>query len=338
MTVSPIGFPAQPRHDLMSRLISQIRDRSDTARQEVVTGLLADPAAALGGRVSEMLGLEQSLAEIGQYREIIGLAESRASVIQSTLDVLRNLTVDLHVSGQTALDSGTGAGREAISTSARQALGAAISALNVSFGGRRLFAGDAGNTQPMAALEVFMSASVPILEAGPTAGAAYANLSVEFNTAGGLFETTFYTGGSGDAPATEVARGERLDFAPRADEAPVRALLLDLATLAAAFDPDNAIPESERRGLAELAIAGLRNNVAALAGMAGRVGVAEERMATVQARHQAAQTVLNLAYLKLAGRDQFEAAAELTQLETQLQTAFLATVRLANLSLVNFLR
>ena len=338
MTLSPIGFPAQPRHDLMSRLISQLRSRADTARQETVTGLLADPAAARGGRVSELLGLEQSLAEIAQYREIIGLASSRASVIQGTLDALRELAVEFHVNGQTVLDANVGAARETISASARQALGAAISALNVSFGGRRLFAGDAGNTQAVAALEVFMSASVTILEAGPTAGAAYANLSNEFSAAGGLFEATFYTGGSGDAPATEVARGERLDFAPRADEAPVRALLRDLATLAAAFDPDNAIPESERRGLAEQAIAGLRNNVGQLVGMAGRVGVAEERMATVQARHQAAQTVLNLAYLKLAGRDQFEAAAELTQLETQLQTAFLATVRLANLSLVNFLR
>ena len=83
-----------------------------------------------------------------------------------------------------------------------------------------LFAGDAGNTQAVAALEVFMSASVTILEAGPTAGAAYANLSVEFSGAGGLFETTFYTGGSGDAPATEVARGERLGFAPKADDSP----------------------------------------------------------------------------------------------------------------------
>ena len=93
MALSPIGFPAQPRHDLMSRLISQLRSRADTARQEMVTGLLADPAAALGGKVSEMLGLEQSLAEIAQFREIIGLAESRASAIQGTLDVLRNLAV-----------------------------------------------------------------------------------------------------------------------------------------------------------------------------------------------------------------------------------------------------
>jgi flagellar hook-associated protein 3 FlgL len=338
MTFSPIGFPAQPRNDLMSRLIGQIRGQSDIARQETVTGLLADPAGHLNGNVSELLGVEQSLAEIAQYREIIGLASARAAVTQTTLDVLREFANDLSVSGQTALEANLPAAGEAVSVAARQALGAAISALNVSFGGRRLFAGDAGDSPAVASVEVFMSASVSILEAGPTAGAAYADLAVDFTAAGGLFETSLYGGGSGNAPSSEVARGERLEFAQRADAEPIRALLRDLVTLAAAFDPSNAIPEDDRRALARHAISGLRNNVSSLVGMASRVGAAEERMSTVAARNQASEVGLTLAYMSLAGRDQFEAAAELTNLETQLETTYLATSRLANLSLANFLR
>ena len=61
-------------------------------------------------------------------------------------------------------------------------------------------------------------------------------------------------------------------------------------------------------------------------------------MATVKARHQTSEAALTLAYTKLAGRDQFEAAAALIQLEAQLETTYLTTARLANLSLVNFLR
>jgi flagellar hook-associated protein 3 FlgL len=338
MALTPIGFPAQPRQDLLERLISDLRGRADTARQEVVTGLLADPAAALGGKVSELLEVNRSLAETAQYREIIGLAESRATAIQGSLETLRSLAVDLHVQGQTALDTGLEATGEAVSATARQALGAAISALNTSFGGRHLFSGDAGDSQAVVSAETIMAASVPVLEAGPTGGQAYANLTVAFTAAGGLFDTTFYTGGSGDAPATEVARGERLDFAPRADTDPIRALLRDLTALAAAYDRSNAIPDDEREAVATHAIAGLRNNVEALAGMAARVGVAEERMDTVQARHNATEAALTLAYNKLAGRDQYEASAELTQLEAQLETAYLTTARLANLSLANFLR
>jgi hypothetical protein len=61
-------------------------------------------------------------------------------------------------------------------------------------------------------------------------------------------------------------------------------------------------------------------------------------MDQVKTRHQASEAALTLAYTRLAGRDQFEAATELTQLEAQLETTFLATARLANLSLANFLR
>jgi flagellar hook-associated protein 3 FlgL len=338
MTSSPIGFPAQPRHDLMGRLIADLRRRSDTAREETVTGLRADPARALNGKVAEMLGFRQSLDEIAQYREIIGLAESRAAAIQGSLESLRRFAVDMHVHGQTALDSGLRTTGEAVSASARQALGAAIAALNVSFGGRHLFSGDAGDGPAMVPLEVMMSASVAILQAGPTGGAAYANLAVEFTLSGGLYDTAFYTGGDGDAPETEIDRGERLGFAPRADAAPVRKLLRDLAALATAYDRSNTIPEEEREAVAAHAIAGLRGNVEALAGMAAQVGVAEERMDAVKTRHNAADAALTLAFNKLAGRDQFEAAAELTALEAQLETTYLATARLASLSLANFLR
>jgi len=338
MTLPITGFPAQPRHDLLSRLIGNLRDRSDISREEAVTGLLSDPAAQHDGRVSELLGLEQSLNETKQFREIIGLAESRASVVQGSLDVLRNLAIDQHVSAQTALDSGLRTAGETASASARQALGAAISALNVNFGGRHLFGGDAGDAKAVASLDVFISASVKILEAGPTAGAAYANLSVEFSTTTGLYQTALYSGGTGEAPASEIAHGELLSFAPKADEAPTRALLRDLTVLAAAFDPGNSIPDADRRGLANQAITGLRSNVDALTGTSARVGTAEERMDTVKARHRASERALNLAYIHVAGRDQFEAAAELTQLEAQLQTTYLATARLANLSLANFLR
>ena len=160
MTLPAIGFPAQPRNDLMSRLISQLRDRSDIARQEAVTGLLVDPAKALGGKVSERLDLERSRAEISQYHEIIGQSEARAAVIQGSLDLMRNLAVDLHISGQTALETGVGAGNEAVSASARQALGAALSALNVSYNGRHLFSGDAGDSQALVSVDMFMSAEI----------------------------------------------------------------------------------------------------------------------------------------------------------------------------------
>lgn len=338
MASTPIGFPPQPRQHLMGRLIAELRARADTAREEAVTGRLADPAKAAGGRVSEMLGLERALTETAEYRQIIDLAQARASAIQNTLGMLRELAVELSARGQTALESDLGVAGGAVSAEARQALDAAIAGLNVTFGGRALFAGDAGDRGALASAESFMSTALPILQAGPTAGQAYANLTVAFTGTGGLYDTALYTGGTGDAPASEIAPGERLAYAARADEPPVRALMRDLVALAAAFDPTNAIPDDQRKALAAQAVTGLRSNVEALTGISARVGTAEERLATAEARHQAEETALTLALEQITGRDQFEAAAEVTGLEAQLETAYLTTARLARLSLANFLR
>ncbi len=337
MALPVSGFPAQPRHDLLSRLIGELRGRADVTREEAVTGRLVDPAGALRGQVSELFGIERALANITQYGDILDLAEARASAIQASLGALREIAVDLHSSGVTALSANSGVATEIISTAARQALSAAVSALNVSFGGRGLFSGD-GSGLALASAESIFSASLAVVGPGPTGGAAYANLTVEFTLAGGLFDTSFYTGGTGDAPASEVAEDERLAFAPRADAAPIRELLRDITALAAAFDPGNPLPGDERRALANNAISGLLNIVDDLTAMAARVGVAEERMDTVRARHGAAETALTRVFNRLAGRDQFEAAAELTQLEAQLETTYITTARLANLSLANFLR
>lgn len=338
MALPPTGFPPQPRQHLMTRLVAELRARADTAREEVVTGRLADPARAAGGRLAEILALEQAVGETAQYREIIDLAAARAATIQGSLGALRELAVDLAASGQTALESHLDVAHPPVSVAARQALEAAVSALNVRFGGRALFAGDAGDGNAVAAAADIMAAALPLIEAASTAGQAYADLDAEFTTAGGLYDTTVYIGGGGNAPASEVAPGERLAHAARADEPAVRALMRDLVALAAAFDPANAIPEAERRGLSERAIAGLRGNVEGLAAISARIGSAEERLAALGARHQATAATLTVAHRQLAGRDQFDAASELAGIEAQLETAYLTTARMARLSLADFLR
>lgn len=337
MTLPISGFPAQPRYDQMSRLVRALRGDADTARTEAVTGRLADPAGAHRGQIAELLGIERALATVSQYGEILDLAEARAATIQGALGTLRDLAVDLHSNGLTALSANGGVAAGTVSTAARHALTTAVSALNVSFGGRGLFAGN-GAGLAIASAEAVFATTMTVVQAGPTGGAAYANLTVEFTLAGGSFDTSLYTGGTGDAPASEVAEGERIAFAPRADAAPVRSLLRDIAALAAAYDPASTLPAEERRNLAANAVAGLLNGIDDLAAMSARVGVSEERMSALRARHEASGTALTAVYNKLAGRDQYEAAAQLTQLEAQLQTSYITTARIANLSLAAFLR
>jgi flagellar hook-associated protein 3 FlgL len=72
--------------------------------------------------------------------------------------------------------------------------------------------------------------------------------------------------------------------------------------------------------------------------MHAELGSAQARIAEASSLNSALATSLQISRNDLVGRDQFEASNELLELESQLQTMFTITGRLANLTLSNFLR
>jgi len=70
----------------------------------------------------------------------------------------------------------------------------------------------------------------------------------------------------------------------------------------------------------------------------GNLGIYQETLAKAQDRNDFEELTLSAAYQSLTGVDQFEAAAELKQLEVALQSSFIITSRLSELSLTNFIR
>ncbi|MEO1492525.1 MAG: hypothetical protein AAFV19_10280 [Pseudomonadota bacterium] len=331
------GFPAQPRNATLSSLIANLRSRSDDARVASVSGRFADVTAERNGRVNELMQIEKSLNDFRTYSEIIALTEVRTTTIQASLSKLTGEAQSLADTVDVLRTNGTAKNFSVVSADAVGALDSVIAALNADVAGRRLFGGDETGTAPLVDGETIRTASVPTLEAGASAASSYTDLRIEFFAAGGLFDTTFYQGGAGDAPVTEVAPGERVEYGVKADDAAVREVLFNITVLSASHDLGNAIPSEAREELAALASAGLRSAVSELANVQGRVGTAEARVATAKARNIASEASLTISFNELAGADQFEAALTLTELDNQLETAFLTTSRLTNLSLANFL-
>ncbi|MEM0924182.1 MAG: flagellar biosynthesis protein FlgL, partial [Pseudomonadota bacterium] len=64
----------------------------------------------------------------------------------------------------------------------------------------------------------------------------------------------------------------------------------------------------------------------------------EQRIEVARVRNLSEEEFLSRARLSIIGRDQFEAAAEFTALEAQLESIFQITARLSGLTLNNFLR
>ncbi|MEM1385216.1 MAG: hypothetical protein AAGG06_16435 [Pseudomonadota bacterium] len=333
-----IGFPAQPRAFNLARVIRDVRSQVDNTQIEAVTGRLTDPAAALGGRIADLVGIEKRLTDLNEYSEIIALSEGRAGTTQTVLQTLEDTAVETASASVVALQSGLVGGLEIFGSTARGALDTVIAALNTSFGSRMLFAGDTPDQVPMASPEDILAEVTAIMAAQPTAGAAYAAVQNDFNAAGGVYETAIYGGGTGDAPATEIAPGERVDYGVRADEQAIRDLLRNLAVATVANDPASGFNADERRDLTERAADGMRSAAAGLTGLIATVGTAQQRIGDVKARNLGEEAALTISYNDLAARDQFEAAAELSSLEGQLEGLFLTTSRLSQLSLANFIR
>ncbi len=335
---TPIGFPPQRSQALLRNLLTDLRGAADVRREEAVTGRLADPALALGGRISEPLGIERALADIAEYRQSIALAETRAGATQIVLGEIAALVDDLANQTQLGLQSATTGGLETVAAVAEDGLIAAVSALNTRVGGRSVFAGDDGDQPALASAATIRAEVVTILEAAPDAATAEADLTIAFNAAGGLFETTLYGGGAGDAPAAEIAPGERVAHQTKADAPAIRDVLRAVATLSAAYAPDTALAPADRERLAEAALATLRNSVDPLNRLRAEIGSAEARIETVRARQVAEETALTAQYNAFTGADTLVAATELQAVEGQLEILFLTTARLSGLSLVNFLR
>lgn len=331
------GFPSQPRNHSMSLVISALRNRSDDSRVEAVSGRFADVTSELGGRVSELMQIEKSIGDLKDFSETIALAEARATVTQQSLSRVRDVGQLLADTTDLLKTNGTSQNFEAVSAQAREELGSVVSALNTQFAGRPLFAGDDGNGTTVLDHSTIQALAVPFLEAGASASAGYSSLISQFTTAGATFDTSIYFGGAGDAPSALIGQGESVDYSAKADERPLRTIMANIAALGAAYDMSNSIPDAQRRQLAELASEGLRSDVSQIIGIEGRVGSAENRIATIKARNVASEASLTLSFNNLAGADQLDATLELTELERQLETAFATTARMSNLSLVNFL-
>lgn len=331
------GFSPQPRQAVLASLISNLRSRSDDARIATVTGRHADPTFVLDGRVNELLQIEKSINDLSDYAQIIALSEARTETMQRSLSQIGSIGQALADTTDLLTTNGTDDNFAVVSRQAQDELSTAISALNIDFAGRALFAGDNGGNAALETPSVIQASSVTFLEGAADAASAYAALEAEFMSPGGLFDTTFYRGGAGTAPKTEVAPGEQIDYTVKADEAPFRRYLLNMVVLGAAFDQANAIDPSQRRALMEQASSGLRTSISEITAIEGRLGTAEARIATAKARNIAAEASLTINYNALAGAEPFEAAITLTQLEDQLETAFATTSRLSNLTLANFI-
>lgn len=331
----PVGVPNLLAAQRLALATASLRSQSETARNELTTGRIADLPSALGADIGEASSLRGVIDALGVRREGLAQAALIAGAAQRSLRLVGEGARAVAADALAANGRRDDAGLAVAAAEATSRLDAAFSALNVRIAGQSIFAGDASDRPALTDPDRLLG-DVAGLYAGAADAAAYeAALDSYFNDPAGGFRTVIYTGGAGSAPSIEVDAGERLDFTLRADDAAIRDLLRGLATVAvAAAGPASAL----RDGALAAAAADALTGADALALRQSGIGVAEARAATARAALEAEEAALTEAYNALTARDPFEAAARLQSLESQLSAALTLTARISQLSLTNFLR
>lgn len=334
---------SQPLPDLTSslRLQSQsqtVRAQLEIAADEVATGLTADLRSATRGDLAPIFSIDRAIQRIDVALQDLSLAAGRAQVAQTALGMVSDTSNTLGLDLAGAAARGDGIIRDRHLNEAPELLRGMMSALNTEFGDRSLFAGAAEDQTALAPADTLIADVSALLGAAASPAAALAAVDAYFDTPGGGFEATIYTGSTVDAAGVELDEGSRITYLPRADDPAIREALKGAVLLAAADSVGFAGDDDAFNSFVGDAALRLRDAGDAVIDLRATLGVGEEQIATAQDALAAEQSTLRMTRNDLIGVDQFDAAARMSALETQLESLYVVTGRLASLTLTNYIR
>lgn len=307
--------------------IASLRAQIEARAEESTTGIQSDIASHLKGRVDQALVSEQALNDNAEEQSRLGLRSVRLSLVDSALTSVRDLSAGLQVSMLSAVGSGELESQNLVSSQAQSALEDVVSRLSARHGERFLFAGDATATRPFADTSVLTDDLRAIAAAATDAADFAAQVEFYFDDPTGGFQTNFYQGAQSASDADSVV----------ANQSEFKDLIQGLAILSLAHSADGIGFAAGGTPAMDQALERLERGRTNIVNTQAAVGMRRQSIAEEQGLLQREQTLLNQAFTDLVGKDQFEAAAQLRELEANLEASYLLTTRLSNLTLLNFL-
>ena len=318
------GFLSTALSNNVSELRTQIADRA----QEATTGRQADLVSHLKGRIDFALLGEQALRDNADDQQRIELRNIRLSLSENTLSSVRDLSEGLTLKMQSAIGVVDEPLQDTVAAEAREALDEMLSRLNVRHGERYLFSGDATATQPFQNAEVLLN-DLRTIAAGATDEADFAaQVQTYFDDPAGGFQTNFYQG-TQTASDIDAVLPNQTAFSD---------VFMGLSIMALSGPNDYVAFADVGTPAMDEALSRLERGRTMLVDVEAGIGI---RQASLQSEKELLireETLLTNSFQELTGKDQYEAATQLKELEANLEASYLLTSRLSNLSLLNFLR
>ncbi len=332
------AFPDLLSFQKRTRLTGDIKARLERTSIEAVTGKREDVTAAVKGNLGGAHLLQKAIDDIEQDQRINALTGSRLSLTNTALSSVQQLISEVSTDGIVAVNAGDPFTLGVIAEQAESDLRNTMSLLNSSHGNRRLFAGDATDASPLASPDTLLTDVKAILQSNSDPADVKIALDTYFDSPTGGFATNIYQGGTGEAPASFLADGSKIEFPVRADNQALRDTMRGLAVMAVTKDSGHAVTSNEFKDIFLQGTSSLSKSNIAIIKLEGLIGISEGLIERADEQQRKEKFTIGVALNSLTGRDQYEAAAELKQLEAQLEASYLVTSRLSNLRLTNFLR
>lgn len=318
----------------MSRNVADLKNRADVVRTETVTGRHEDITAHTKGNVGQAHLLKKAVDDVAAYQENLTFAIGRASATQTSLDSITTDSSRISTSALAAAERDDFAVLRTSANEARAAITTIFAALNGSVGGRALFGGDVAEQFPLTSPEQLLTDIETIVGGAADAATAEALIDTYFNDPAGGFATNIYQGGAGTAPEVEIAPGLRIDVSAKANDQSIKDMLRGLVSLAVFENAGFADAQAFAQDGATRAL----ESESSFIELRARIGIGETRLEVARSRYADEEAALTTLFNQQTARDPFEAASQLKLLESQLESSFLLTARLSQLSIANYLR
>ncbi len=321
-----------------SLLTADLRARVEQTSREAVTGRREDITAVVHGAVGDIHLLQKDVDDIEQGGRINDISGARLDLMTTSLSSVRGVIGALDAQALTALSTPDTFGISTISQQSEANLRSTMSLLTTSHGNRKLFSGDASDKLPLASADTLLTDIRTIMQTAGSPNNIKAALDTYFNDPTGGFATTIYKGGNNNAPSSFLSDGSKIEFSVRADDKAIRETLRGLAVLATAESTGFDIKSNAFNTVFTQGASSISTGKSGLIKLEAGLGIYSHLLEIAKTQQQAEKLTLAKSLNAITGRDQFEAAAELKQLQTELESSYLITSKLANLHLTNFLR
>ncbi len=341
MHISTSSLFSIPRNAVL-----ELQTQISKAETEFTTGRLADPAESLGGQYGLAQALETQSANLANIQTTNTIALSTLSASQNALTQIAKdaqTFVNAVITAQNSGDVTT------LPAQAKALLSSLTSFLNSSAGDAYLFGGTNNTVKPMAdysqgpqaATAVAFQAAFGMSQSSAAVSTISASAMQTFLTGSfaSLFQGATWSTNWSQASSTRtsalISPTSVVTTSVTANETAFQALANAYASIA-----DLAIGNlsaSARQEVLSNALSQAALGQRGITGLQATLGISQSQIKNANDQMQTQVSLIDKWTTQLLGVDSYQAASKLSNLTTQLETAYSLTNRISKLSLVNYI-